>query len=86
MTRLLTRESTPSKKEVIGVEYSDTLSEEAENMNKKKKKEWAPSVVLSSGGYAADRTGFLKREAPDVANLPTTNGPFALGDGIRLGR
>jgi succinate dehydrogenase/fumarate reductase flavoprotein subunit len=57
------------------------------------------AVILTSGGYfshlqlfsiliyrryAADREGLLKEYAPSVAQLPTTNGDFAVGDGVKL--
>jgi flavocytochrome c len=38
------------------------------------------AVVVTSGGYAADRDGLLARHAPSVASLATTNGPWATGD------
>lgn len=44
----------------------------------------AEAVVLASGGFAASRE-LLARYRPDVAALPTTNGPWATGDGIALG-
>eukprot|EP00179_Madagascaria_erythrocladioides_P009921 CAMPEP_0198326692 /NCGR_PEP_ID=MMETSP1450-20131203/14139_1 /TAXON_ID=753684 ORGANISM="Madagascaria erythrocladiodes, Strain CCMP3234" /NCGR_SAMPLE_ID=MMETSP1450 /ASSEMBLY_ACC=CAM_ASM_001115 /LENGTH=763 /DNA_ID=CAMNT_0044030669 /DNA_START=67 /DNA_END=2358 /DNA_ORIENTATION=+ len=43
------------------------------------------SIILATGGYAADRTGLLKKFGGPMATLPTTNGPFATGDGIKLG-
>ncbi|KAK9761134.1 hypothetical protein K7432_014179 [Basidiobolus ranarum] len=50
------------------------------------------AVVLCSGGYGAsaviqDKTDSLVREfAPNVLGLPTTNGPWAQGDGVKLAR
>jgi FAD binding domain len=46
----------------------------------------AEVVVLTTGGFAADRSGFLREYAPQFANLCTTNGAFALGEGVRLAR
>uniref|UniRef100_A0A0G4G8H0 fumarate reductase (NADH) n=1 Tax=Chromera velia CCMP2878 TaxID=1169474 RepID=A0A0G4G8H0_9ALVE len=47
----------------------------------------AGAVVLATGGYSHDRSAdsFLSKYAPSVVNLPTTNGNFAEGDGVRLG-
>jgi glycine/D-amino acid oxidase-like deaminating enzyme len=48
--------------------------------------ERADAVVLATGGFGADRTpdGLLARFAPQLAALPTTNGAWTTGDGIRL--
>jgi len=43
------------------------------------------AVILTCGGYSADRAGFLRQHAPHLENVPTTNGPFATGDGVRMG-
>ena len=43
----------------------------------------AGAVVLASGGFGANRE-LLKTHAPHVADLATTNGPFAQGDGLSL--
>ena len=43
----------------------------------------AEGVVFASGGFAAGRE-MLAHYRPDVAALPTTNGPWATGDGVRL--
>jgi len=43
------------------------------------------AVVLTTGGYGADPDGFLRQYTPDYELLPTTNGPWATGDGIHLG-
>ncbi|MDP2436125.1 MAG: FAD-binding protein, partial [archaeon] len=45
----------------------------------------AGAVILSTGGYAADRAGLLAQHAPQLAHLATTNGRWATGDGVRLG-
>jgi len=42
------------------------------------------AVILATGGYSADRKGFLAEYAPRISDLPTTNGPFALGEGIKM--
>lgn len=43
------------------------------------------TVVLTSGGYANDHTdqSLLDKHAPQLAKLPTTNGPWATGDIIK---
>ena len=41
------------------------------------------TVILTSGGFANDRTGensLLMKYVPHLAKLPTTNGPWATGD------
>ncbi|KAJ8902263.1 hypothetical protein NDN08_006670 [Rhodosorus marinus] len=44
----------------------------------------ADAVVLASGGYCAGGDVLLKY-AGEKAKFPTTNGPWATGDGIKLG-
>ncbi|KAI8473725.1 MAG: FAD binding domain-containing protein [Monoraphidium minutum] len=44
----------------------------------------ADGLVLASGGFAGSPS-LLGRYRPDLAGLPTTNGPWASGDGIELG-
>eukprot|EP01084_Bolivina_argentea_P260144 439207_1 len=48
----------------------------------------ASSVVFASGGFAYDRSkGSLLHEfAPEKLSLPTTSGPQATGDGVRIAR
>ena len=46
----------------------------------------ADAVILATGGYSADRDGLLAEYAPQVRELPTTNGPWARGEGVRLGQ
>ncbi len=43
-------------------------------------------VVLATGGYAADftDTSLLKKYRPDIYHLPTTNGDYSTGDGIKM--
>ncbi len=43
-------------------------------------------VILATGGYSYDKNGLLKEFKKDVMNLPTTNGKFALGEGIKMAR
>jgi flavocytochrome c len=37
-------------------------------------------VILTSGGFGADREGLLKTHAPQLLDYPSTNGAFATGD------
>lgn len=48
----------------------------------------ADAVVLCTGGFASDHgpASLLREFAPHLAHLPTTNGHFATGDGVRLAR
>lgn len=73
VTKLLQDKSTG---EVYGVEYEH---------NGKKYEELGP-VVLCTGGYAADFTNesLIKKYRPEIYNLPTTNGDWSTGDGIKM--
>ncbi|KAI6243830.1 FAD-binding-2 domain-containing protein [Aphelenchoides fujianensis] len=45
------------------------------------------AVVLTTGGFSADRdnaTSLLQQHAPHLLHLPTTNGGFATGDGVKM--
>lgn len=47
------------------------------------------AVVLATGGFSADRTNdssLLEEFAKDKLSLPTTNGAFATGDGVKMAR
>eukprot|EP00949_MAST-11_sp_MAST-11-sp1_P005326 g5326.t1 len=46
------------------------------------------AVVLATGGYANDKGkgSLLAEVAPHLVNLGSTNGAFATGDGIKIGR
>lgn len=46
----------------------------------------ADAVVLATGGFGADHSAhsLLRQYAPQLADLPTTNGAFARGDGVRM--
>lgn len=48
-------------------------------------KEYGP-VVLCTGGYAADFStdSLIKKYRPEIYNLPTTNGEWSTGDGIKM--
>jgi flavocytochrome c len=44
-------------------------------------------VIIATGGYAADFTSdsILKKYRPDIYDLPTTNGDYSTGDGLKMG-
>ncbi|CAH1800892.1 unnamed protein product [Owenia fusiformis] len=48
----------------------------------------ADAVILTAGGYANDHTetSLLAEYTPQLAKLPTTNGPWATGDVVKIGR
>lgn len=62
--------------EVYGVEYE----------HDGQKHEALGPVVLCTGGYAADFTNnsLIKQYRPEIYNLPTTNGDWSTGDGIKM--
>nr|CCC47842.1 putative NADH-dependent fumarate reductase, fragment [Trypanosoma vivax Y486] len=48
----------------------------------------ADAVILATGGFSNDKTSdsLLREYAPDLPGFPTTNGPWATGDGVKLAR
>jgi flavocytochrome c len=46
----------------------------------------ADAIILATGGYGADWTSnsLLREFQPNVENVPTTNGPWATGDGVKV--
>lgn len=62
---------------VVGVKFTDADG----NM-----KEARGNVILSAGGFANDHTdtSLLDKYAPELSKYPTTNGPWATGDIIKL--
>lgn len=48
----------------------------------------ADAVVLATGGFSNDHTetSLLAEYAPQLEAVPTTNGPFATGDGVKMAR
>ncbi|ORX41846.1 Flavocytochrome c, partial [Piromyces finnis] len=70
---------------VIGVQYETTNLETKET---KQDTLAADAIILASGGYAHDwtDTSLLRRFGEkSLENVPTTNGPFATGDGVKMG-
>jgi flavocytochrome c len=73
VTRLLTN---PSTGEVTGVEFVK---------DNKTMREMGP-VIVATGGFGSDfaADGLIKKYRPDLHHLPTTNGEFSTGDGIKI--
>eukprot|EP00760_Papus_ankaliazontas_P001438 PhM_4_TR10474/c0_g1_i3/m.69464 len=48
----------------------------------------ADAVILATGGFASDMsdTSLLKEFTPQLVGIPTTNGDFATGDGMKMAR
>jgi len=70
---------------VIGVKYEST---NPETKNTKINVLPASAVILATGGYAHDwtDTSLLRRFGDkSLENVPTTNGPHATGDGVKMG-
>nr|CCC90370.1 unnamed protein product [Trypanosoma congolense IL3000] len=46
----------------------------------------ADAVILATGGFSNDKTAdsLLREYAPHLIGFPTTNGPWATGDGVKL--
>lgn len=82
MKRLLKKEPEHERAlpEVMGIEYEDDTGTVHQLL--------ADAVVLTTGGFGYDHTeGSLMSEyRPDLVGVPTTNGAFADGAGIRFGR
>eukprot|EP00331_Platyophrya_macrostoma_P018587 CAMPEP_0176467822 /NCGR_PEP_ID=MMETSP0127-20121128/38676_1 /TAXON_ID=938130 /ORGANISM="Platyophrya macrostoma, Strain WH" /LENGTH=383 /DNA_ID=CAMNT_0017861173 /DNA_START=171 /DNA_END=1320 /DNA_ORIENTATION=+ len=49
---------------------------------------YADAVVLCTGGFSNDNTptSLMREFAPHLFGRPTTNGPFATGDGVKMAR
>jgi hypothetical protein len=81
VVRLITlREPAPINDRVIGLTYSPDGGASTVNLH-------ADAVVLATGGFGFSHGGgasLMHKWAPWLAGLPTTNGPFAVGDGIHL--
>ncbi|PIA16660.1 Flavocytochrome c, partial [Coemansia reversa NRRL 1564] len=74
---------------VNGVEYEAKANKETDTGSETQSEKHtikSAAVILATGGFAGSGSdGMLGAYAPHVAGLPTTNGPFAAGDGVRLG-
>eukprot|EP00931_Biecheleriopsis_adriatica_P099820 TRINITY_DN7458_c0_g1_i1.p1 TRINITY_DN7458_c0_g1~~TRINITY_DN7458_c0_g1_i1.p1 ORF type:complete len:1215 (-),score=298.27 TRINITY_DN7458_c0_g1_i1:144-3380(-) len=79
MKRLLHTIGADGLKEVTGVEYEDASGTVHQLM--------CDSVVLTTGGFGFDHSegSLMQQHRPDLLGVPTTNGSFANGDGIKFG-
>lgn len=70
-------------KTVTGVRWINTEGEGGQVEQEMK----ADAVVLCTGGFGFDQSedGLLLKYRPDLKGVPTTNGPHAVGDGMRIG-
>jgi len=77
LTRLLKKDG--DDREVDGVEYKD----EAGTLQQIK----CDAVVLTTGGFGYDCSegSLMAKHRPDLVGIPTTNGSFADGSGIKTG-
>lgn len=87
---LLTELGPNNQNKVVGVEIlkknTETEEETRENIN-------AAAVILTSGGFGGQtakhlpdgKSSLLNEFAPQLIDTATTNGPWANGDGVRLG-
>lgn len=64
--------------DIVGVKYKD--------LENKTKHELFGTVIMATGGYAADFTknSLLRKYRPDIIDLPSTNGNHATGDGQKI--
>lgn len=76
LTKLL---ESDDNQEVVGVEYQDGTG--------KTEKLMCDAVVLATGGFGFDKSqdSLMAEHRPDLVGVPTTNGAFTTGDGIRCG-
>jgi len=79
MKKLIQNELPDGSKEVVGVEYEDGDGVLHTLM--------CDSVILTTGGFGFDHSdgSLMKQYRPDLVGVPTTNGSFANGDGMRFG-
>jgi len=77
MTRLLKKAD--ADREIEGIEYKDPDG----NLIQLK----CDSVVLTTGGFGYDHSSgsLMQQWRPDLVGVPTTNGAFANGDGVKFG-
>lgn len=91
VTKLLTSKDDADQITVTGVVYQDLQTKQEVQVNAVK------ALILASGGFAADRQLLaqvhvtqwwwltrLQYGGEKLAHLPTTNGAFSTGDGIKL--
>uniref|UniRef100_A0A1I7TMS0 fumarate reductase (NADH) n=1 Tax=Caenorhabditis tropicalis TaxID=1561998 RepID=A0A1I7TMS0_9PELO len=65
---------------VIGVEVVSVEGEKSQITG--------DAVILATGGFSADRSadGLLTEYGKDILDFPSTNGPFARGEGVKIAR
>ena len=80
VTELCVENDPSGIKSVTGVKYEREDESEPGKMS-------ADSVILCTGGFGFDQseTGLLLKYRPDLKGVPTTNGPHAVGQGVRMG-
>jgi len=75
---------------VVGVRYVRTVpaAEAGAPPTREEATQRADAVILATGGFGNDHTAasLLAEFAPQLAGLPTTNGAFARGDGVKMAR
>jgi len=76
MTRATVKSLLKEGGAVVGVEYAMDGTEATDKME-------AGATVVATGGFGAERK-LLREFVPHLSNLPTTNGPFATGDGLSM--
>lgn len=59
----------------------------ADRLRQKNQTVCANNVILATGGFANDRTetSLIKQYRPDLVHVPSTNGVWSTGDGVKLG-
>ena len=69
---------------VVGVKVEDLSGENADKPSELN----ATSVILATGGFAADRRdgSYLAEYRPELLKMPATAGSFSTGDGISLAK
>lgn len=87
---LLTELDSNNRNKIIGVEIAKKNTETEEETKENIK---AAAVILTSGGFGGQtgkhlpdgKSSLLNDFAPQLIETATTNGPWANGDGVRLG-
>ncbi|RNE97760.1 NADH-dependent fumarate reductase-like protein, partial [Trypanosoma rangeli] len=84
VTALLNR----SKIRPDGVKQTKVYGVEIVQSDGEKSRILADAVILATGGFSNDKTpnSLLREFAPQLSGFPTTNGPWATGDGVKLAR
>jgi len=72
MTKLLKN----NQGNVNGIEFTDLKDNSTKQLR-------GVAVIVATGGFCFNKQ-LLKEHAPHIANLPTTNGPWTLGEGMLI--